>query len=92
MVAQRQADDLLQQRLVFQAKDGQLAAGVLDVVLQQQNALLLPAAARLQLVQIQPLQQSLMDGSSRSERIPRRWASSSCRLMTGAASASNVSV
>ena len=61
VVAERQAGDLFDQRLVLGAEDVQLAADVLDVVLQEEDALRVAAVAGLELVQVEPFQQLLVD-------------------------------
>ena len=61
VVAERQAGDLLDQRLVLGAEDVHLAADVLDVVFQEQDALRVAAVAGFELVQIEPLQQLPVD-------------------------------
>ena len=61
MIAKRQPGDLLDERLVLRIEDVQLAADVLDVVLQEQDALRVAAVAGLELVEIEPFEQFLMD-------------------------------
>ncbi len=61
VVAERQAGDLLQERFVVGAEDSHLAADVLDVVLQEEDALRIAAAVGLELVEVQPLQQLAVD-------------------------------
>ena len=61
VVAERQAGDLLHQRLVLGTEDVQLAANVLDVVFQQEDALRVAAVTGFELVQVEPFQQLLVD-------------------------------
>ena len=61
VIAERQPGDLLQQRLVLLAEDLDVPADVLDVVLQEQNAVGVAGPVRLELVQVEPLQQLAVD-------------------------------
>jgi len=80
---ERQAGDLSSSGS-FSARTRHLAAHVLDVVFQQQNAWRVAAAVGLELVQVEPLQQFLVDPQLDMAMIERRWASSSARVMVAA--------
>ncbi len=92
IVAERQADDLLQQRVVLFAEQPQLPADVFDVLLQQQDAFVVAELVVLQFVQVEAFEQLRWTLVSSSDISERRWASSSCRLMGAASSDSKVSV
>ena len=61
VIAERQAGDLVQQRLVLRAEQPHLPADVLDVVFQDHDALRIVGPVGLELVQVEPFQQLAVD-------------------------------
>ena len=92
VVAERQTGDFLNEGLVFGPKDVQLAADVLDVVFQQNDALRVAAVAGLELVEIEPFQQLLMDLQFQIGHDRPQVGLELARLTVAAFSASKVSV